>query len=194
MPAPDDWQKRHAWGEDGRVDPEDLVPDDEEEAVGPEGPSGDIVLRALSVIPFLLMAALGLIGIISWVVIIVFGVGSGEPIWDAVKGLSAAQVLWQLLLAVLIGLAPLAVVLVASWATARGFRESSGKTFWTVTQGVWGLLGFGLIYVWTARRDVLDRLEFSATDCWFAFGVVAFAMILAGVRLRRAPRSEMDWR
>jgi hypothetical protein len=192
--VPEDWQKRHPWGEDGRVDPEDLVPDDEEEAVGPEGPSTDIVVRALSVVPFLLMAALGLIGIVSWVLIILFGVGSGEPIWDAIQGLSTAQLLWQLLLAVLIGLLPLAVVLVASWATARGFRQDSGKTFWTVTQGVWGLLGFGLIYVWTARHDLLDQFGFSATDWWFGFGVVAFAMILAGARLRRAPRSEMRGR
>lgn len=188
MPATDDWQKRHPWGEDGRVDPEDLVPDDEEEAVGPDGPSSDVVVRALSVMPFLLLATVGLIGIISWVVVILFGVGGGEPIWDAVKGLSAAQVVWQLLLAVLIGLAPLAVVLAASWATARGFGESSGKTFWTITQGVWGLLGFGLVYVWTAHRALLGHLELSATDWLFAFGVVAFAMILAGVRLRRAPR------
>ena len=191
---PEDGKKHHPWGEDGRVDPEDLVPDDEEEAAGPEGPTADIVVKALSVIPFLLLAALGLIGIISWVLIILFGVGSGEPIWDSVQGLSIAQLLWQLLLAVVIGLLPLAVVLVASWATARGFSEESGKTFWTVTQGVWGLLGFGLIFVWARRHDLLDQYGFSATDWWFAFGVVAFAMILAGIRLRRAPRSEMTRR
>ena len=187
---PEDRQKRHPWGEDGRVDPEDLAPDDEEEAVGPDGPSRDIVVRALSVVPFLLMAALGLIGIVSWVLIILFGVGSGDPIWVAIQGLSPAQLLWQLLLAVLIGLLPLAVVLAASWATARGFREDSGKTFWTVAQGVWGLIGFGLIYVWTARKDLLGQNGFSATDWWFAFGVVAFAMVLAGTRLRRATRSD----
>lgn len=190
MPAPDDWQKRHPWGEDGRVDPEDLVPDDEEEAAGPGGASADIVVRALSVIPFLLMAALGLIGIVSWVLIILLGVGSGDPIWIAAQGLSVWELLWQLFVALLIGLLPLAVVLGASWATSRGFREDSGKTFWTVTQGVWSLLALGLIYVWSARRDLLGQFGFSATDWWFAFGVVAFAMILAGVRLRRAPRSQ----
>jgi hypothetical protein len=190
VPAPDDWQKRHPWGEDGRVDPEDLVPDDEEEAAGPGGASADIVVRALSVIPFLLMAALGLIGIVSWVLIILLGVGSGDPIWIAAQGLSVWELLWQLFVALLIGLLPLAVVLGASWATSRGFREDSGKTFWTVTQGVWSLLALGLIYVWSARRDLLGQFGFSATDWWFAFGVVAFAMILAGVRLRRAPRSQ----
>jgi len=103
-------------------------------------------------------------------------------------------VLWQLLLAVLIGLLPLAVVLAGSWATSHGFREGSGRTFWTASQGVWGLMGLGLVYVWTARRDLVAEHGFSGLDLWFAFGVVAFAMVLAGVRLRRAPRSEMKWR
>ena len=188
--SPQDRQKRHPWGDD-RVDPDSLVPDDEERATGPEGASPDIVVRALSVTPFLLLAALGLIGIVSWILIIVLGVGAADPIWVAAKGLSAGQLLWQLLLSVLIGLAPLAVTLVASWATARGFSEYSGRTFWTVTQGVWSLAGLGLIYVGRVRENLLRDYGFSATDWWFAFGVVAFAMILAGVRLRRAPRSNL---
>jgi len=113
------------------------------------------------------LAALGLIGIIGWVLIM----------------------LRELLLAVLIGLLPVGVVLAGSWATARGFREESGRTFWTVTQGVWGVFAVGLIYVWADRRDLIDRLGFSSLDFWFAFAMVAFAMTVAGVRLRRAPKS-----
>ena len=186
---PDDHQKYHPWGEDGRVDPESLIPDDEERATGPEGPTGEMAVRALSVAPFLLVAALGLIGIVSWVIILVFGAGSADPIWVALRGLSPVQLLWQLLLAVLIGVIPLLITLVASWATARGFRGDSGRTFWIVSQGLWGLAGIGLVYVVRVRGDLLSDYGFSATDWWFAFGVVAFAMILAGVRLRRAPRS-----
>jgi hypothetical protein len=190
----EDQQRHRRWGEDGRVDPVDLVPDDEERAAGPEGPTVDVVVRALSVIPLLLLAALGLIGIVSWVLIIVLGIGSGEPIWDAAQGLSAGRLLWELLLALLIGLVPLAVVVAASWATARGFRQESGKTFWTVSQGFWGLAAVGLVYVWRVQHGWVDAFELTSTDWWFAFGVVAFAMILAGVRLRRAPRSAMDER
>jgi hypothetical protein len=189
--VPEDHEKRHPWGEDGRVDPDSLAPDDEERAAGPEGASVDIVVRALSVVPFLLVAALGLIGIVSWVLIIVLGIGGGDPIWVAAQGLSIWELLWELLLAVLIGLAPLLITLAASWATARGFGEGSGRTFWTITQGLWGLAGLGLVYVARVREDLLGDFQLSSTDWWFAFGVVAFAMIFAGVRLRRAPRSHM---
>ena len=81
------------WGEDGRIDPDEL---------GRRGRGGvppgrtrrprDLVIRALSVVPFLLVAALGLIGVVGWVLIIVlFGVGTGEPIWKAAQGLSPAR-------------------------------------------------------------------------------------------------------
>ena len=85
MPASNDTGS-HPFGEDDRVDPDSLAPDDEERAAGPDGPSADIVVRALSVIPFLLLAALGLIGVVSWVLIIVLGIGSGDPIWDRGTG------------------------------------------------------------------------------------------------------------
>ena len=119
----EDHQKHHPVRYDGRTDPDSIAPDDEERAAGPEGPSVDIVLRALSVLPFLLVAAVGLIAIISWVLIVVFGVGSGEPVWEAVQGLSATELVWQLFLAVVIGVVPVLVTLGASWATAHGFRE-----------------------------------------------------------------------
>jgi hypothetical protein len=188
VPGLDDRPKRHVWGEDGRIDPDDLVPEDEEEAVGPAGPGA--VVRALSVIPFLLIAALGLIGVVSWVLILVFGLGSGEPIWQAVQGLSVFELLWQLSLAVLVGVACLAATLIASWATTRGFREDASRAFWTLTQGFWGLVVLGIAYLWRSPPQWFDEFGFTSTDWWFAFGMVAFAMILAGVRLRRAPRAE----
>ena len=189
MPPLDDPLKRHSLLRDGRVDPDSLTPDDEERAAGPDGPTADVVIRALSVIPFVLIAALGLISVVSWLLIIVLGVGSGDPIWEVVQGLSAAELLWQMLLAVFIGLVPAGVTLVASWATARGFREDAGRTFWTVVQSLWGLAAVGLVVVDRTRQAWLEEMGFSALDWWFMFGVVAFAMILAGVRLRRAPRA-----
>ena len=189
---PDDRQKHRPWGEDGRTDPDSLRPGDEEAAAGPEGASADIVLRALSVLPFLLVAAIGLIAIVSWVLIIVFGAGSAEPIWDAVAGMSGGELVWQLLLAVLIGVAALLVTVLGSWATAHGFREDSGRPFWIMTQGVWGLVAVGLVYAERTWDTSLQDLGLSGLEWWFGLGVVAFAMILAGVRLRRAPRYDED--
>jgi hypothetical protein len=192
--VPEDRQKLHAWGEDGRVAPDSLAPDDEERAAGPEGPTVDLVLRSLSIVPLLLVAALGLIAVVSWVLLVVLGVGSSDPIWVAVQGMSFVKLLGQIVVAVLIGLTPLLVTAVASWAAARGFREDSTRTFWTVVQSLWGLAAVGLVVVDRARHDWLDAWGFTALDWWFAFGVVAFAMILAGFRLRRAPRSNVRGR
>ena len=89
----------------------------------PRGPSVDIVVRALSVVPFLLVAALrahrhrqlgphhraGHRRRRSHL-----GRGAGP--------LRLGQLLWELLLAVLIGLAPLLVTLAASWATVARLR------------------------------------------------------------------------
>ena len=187
-PSDDPLQRRQLW-DDGRVDPDSLTPDDEERAAGPDGPSADVVVRALSVVPFILVAALGLIGAISWVLIIVLGVGSGEPIWRVAQGLSAVQLLWQILLAVLIGLVPVGITLVASWAAGSGFSEYSGRPFWTAVQALWGLAAVGLVLVDRTRGVWIEDMGLSALDWWFTFAVVAFGMILAGVRLRRAPRA-----
>ena len=135
------------------------------------------------------MAALGLLAVVSWVLIIVLGAGSGDPIWQAARGCPRPSCSGRLVLAVLIGLAPLVVTAAASWATARGFREDAGRPFWTITQSVWGLAAVGLVVLDRSRAAWLEELGFSTLDWWFAFGVVAFAMIVAGVRLRRAPRA-----
>jgi len=143
------------------------------------------------VLPFLLVAAIGLIAVISWALIVVFGIGSGDPIWRWAEGTTAAHILGQVLLAIVIGLIPAGVTVLASWAGVRGFREDSGTCFWLAAQLAWGLIAIALVVIDRAKHEWLDSLGLSALDWWFAFGVVAFAMIMSGVRLRQA-RSRRD--
>jgi len=162
-----------------------------------ERPVDDVVLRALSVVPFILVAAFGVIALVGWVFVIVFGVAApgnenSEPIWRWVQEQSLADVLTQLALAVGIGLIPLAVMLVAGWATIHGFRSDPHPLFWPLTQLFWGIVAISLVVLDRARQDVIVELGVSRLDWWFAFLMVAAAMILAGVRLRRLRRERQS--
>ncbi len=139
----DDRQKRRPWGEDGRIDPDEIGREDEEESAGPDAPSRGLVTRALSVVPFLLVAALGLIGVVGWLIIVLFGVGTGNPVWKAVQGLSPAQVLWQLLLVVIIGAVPVLFTLAGSWATCARFQRELGSHLLGSDRGAVGYCGSG---------------------------------------------------
>ncbi len=189
--APGEDLRRSLRGEDRRVRPEFHVGRDEDEEAGPY-PGSDLFLRALSIIPFLIAAALGLIGVVGWVVVMLLGAGSGQPVWRAVRGLSPASLVWESALVLSLGLACLAVIVLASWAAAHGFGEGSGRTFWRVTQGLWGLTMVGIVLLWRAAPHWIVESGFASTDVWFAFAVVAYAVVIAGIRLRRAPRSR--WR
>ncbi len=140
-------------------------------------------------IPFLLIAALGLIAVISWALVLVFGLGGGQPIWDWAKGKSPGTLAPQILLAVAIGLIPVGVTLVASWAVSYGYRERPNRYFWPAAQLFWSLLAVGLVIVARTRHAWLDTIGLSATDWWFAFAVVAFAMVTAGLRIRAQRRA-----
>jgi hypothetical protein len=171
--------------------PTDWEPD-EDDIRRSQIPERGVVLRGLSVIPFALVAALGLIAAISWALVIVFGLGGGEPIWDWAKGHTPAHVFGQVLLAVGIGLIPVGVTVLASWAVIHGFRERPSRFFWPVAQVFWSVLAVGLVYVDRARHQWLDSIGLNATDWWFGFAVVAFAMTVAGLRIRaqRAGRKQ----
>ena len=168
---------------------EDWTPDADDVARAGRPPE-DVALRALSVVPFVLVAALGVIALVGWVIVIVFGVSApgsagGEPIWRWAQGQSIGHVVGQLALAVGIGLIPVAVVLAGSWATIHGFRQDPHPLFWPLAELLWGIVAIALVVLDRARSQLLDDLGVSSLDWWFAFLTVAVAMVLAGVRLRR---------
>jgi len=153
-------------------------------------PPEDVILRALSVVPFVLVAAFGVIALVGWVSVIVFGLGSpgsagGEPIWRWVQGQSLGRIVGQLALAVGIALVPLAVTLLAGWATIHGFRSDPHPYFWPAAQLFWGIVGIGLVVVDRVWPETLEELGVSTLDWWFAFVMAAVALILAGIRARR---------
>jgi len=156
-------------------------------------PSDDVILRALSVVPFVLVAAFGVIALVGWISVIVFGLSApgsdgGEPIWRWVQGRSLGHVAGQLALAAGVALVPLGVTLLAGWATIHGFRSDPHRYFWPAAQLFWGVVGLGLVIVDRVWPETLRYVGVSTLDWWFAFVMVAVALILAGVRARRRSR------
>lgn len=170
---------------------------DEDDVARAGGPQDDIVLRALSVVPFVLVAAFGVIALVGWIIVIVFGVSApgnenSQPIWEWVQGQSLTHILTQLALAIGIGLIPLGVMLGAGWATVHGFRPDPHRLFWPIVQVLWGIVATALVVVDRVRHDVVEELGITGLDWWFAFVMVAVAMILAGVRIRRLRRDRQS--
>lgn len=152
---------------------------------GPQATPPHLVLRVASVLPFAMTAIIGFIAIIAYIVVVVFGAGPGsQPIWRWAQGKSAGEIVSQVLVAVAIGLIPVAVAALAGAATWYGYREDASRIFWIAVEALWGVLVVALVVLARSHAGVLRSLSFSALDWWFAFGVLAYAMIVAGMRVR----------
>lgn len=173
----------------------------EEERERAGEPSRDVGLRALSVVPFVLTAALGVIALVGWIVVIVFGIGApgtgsdAEPIWRWAQDRSLLVIVTQAVLAIAIGLIPAAIMLAAAWAAMQGFQERPHPLFWPAAEIIWSVIAVALVVMARTQERFLSDIGVATTDWWFAFGLVAFAMILAAARIRRlrtVPRLEGD--
>ena len=170
---------------------------DEDDVARAHRPVDDTLLRALSVAPFVLVGALGLMATIGWMVVVVFGLAapgsrSAGPVWRWAQGQDPWHVLWQLVLAVGIGLIPLTITLAAGWATVHGFRRRPHALFWPTAQLFWGIVAIGLIAADRLYSASMDDLGVGTLDRWFGFLLVAAAAILAGVRHRRERRERLQ--
>lgn len=187
MAAPQKMPRYH--GSSGTFGTSGVEPD----ARGPEATPPHIVLRVASVLPFAMTTIVAFIAVIAFVVVIIFGAGpdsGSQPIWRWAQGRSASEIVGQVLLAVAIGLIPVAVAALAGAATWYGFKEDASRIFWIAVEALWGVLVIALVVMARAHAGLLDSLSFSGLDWWFAFGVLAYAMIVAGLRVRvgRQPR------
>lgn len=171
-------------GEAGKPGGQGWKPD--ADAVERAGRGGDehVVLRALSVIPFVLAAAVCVIALVSWLLIALLGLGEADPVWRWVQYHGFLGGLGQALFAIGMALIPLALGALAVWAAIHGFRPDPHPYFWPAAQLLFGLAAVALVVVDHTSWIDLHELGMDAMDWWFAFGCVAFAMILAGMRIR----------
>jgi hypothetical protein len=145
-----------------------------------------IVLRVLTVIPFMITGILGLIALVSWIAIVVFGVGTSRgTLWHWVAGRPAREVASQLALASLIGLACAAVAGLSVYAASYAVRERQPRYFWQVSQAVFSALALLLVIGGRVYPHVMSDIGLTGGSWWVAFAILAYAIIVIGVRIRR---------
>jgi len=165
----------------------------EEDILAAQRPEPGLALRVVSVIPFILAGAFGVIAFVAWIVVLVLGVGTDRgAAWTWAKGKPAAEVVTQVGLLILIGFLCAGVVALSIYATTYGFRTQQPRYFWGIAQGVFSALGFLLLLGRTMFPDLMNSIGLTGGQWYFAFGLAAFAMIVVGLRIRRGGDDEDD--
>lgn len=165
----------------------------DEEVLSAQRPEPGLVLRVLSVIPFILAGAFGVIAFVAWIIVLVLGVGTDRgAVWTWAQGKPAGEVLTQVGLLILIGLLCAGSVALSIYATTYGFRRQQPRHFWGIAQGVFSALGFLLLAGRTLFPGFEKDIGLTGGQWYFAFSLVAFAMIVVGLRMRRGEDDEED--
>lgn len=164
-------------------------------AASDEGPRreeslGSLLLRGASVVPFLMLGVMAVIAVLTWILVFVFGVGvAAEPIWEWVSGRSFGEVVVQFGLALLGLLAAVAVLVLSMLATSYGARRRQAAWFWPLTQIVFTAVALGLVALDHLRPGLLADLGVAGRDWWLVFGWAAYAVLMAGLRMRAAGKA-----
>lgn len=146
-----------------------------------------VVLRTLSVVPFLIVGLLAFLAAVSLLAIVVFGSGSGQSLASWVRGRGGGEIVTGILQLIGLEAACGAVILVCWLALRYGFKAEARRWFWASSATV-GAAGAALVVVLrTATPHTLESVSVSGQD-WLA-PVVLFALMLvtAALRLRRGP-------
>ena len=161
-------------------------PSEEEVRAAQSRPAAGLVLRAVSVIPFIALGVLGVLSLVAWAAVFVFGVGNANgAVWTWAQGKPAGEIVVQVALMLLLGAACLGVAVGSIYATMLGVKERQPRWFWFVAQLLFG--GLLLLLVWGSRShpDFMQDLELTGLTFWFMFVWLAFSMVVAGLRMRR---------
>lgn len=157
----------------------------------PPAPEPHLVLRVVSVIPFMLIGAFGVIATVAWVAVLVLGAGTDRGTVVAwARGKPVGEVVPQVLLLVLIGVICAGVVVVSIYATGYGVRALQPRRFWFVAQAVFSVLGCLLLVGPSIAPDFMKETGLTGRESFFAFGLIAFSMIVIGLRMRRVGDDE----
>lgn len=152
---------------------------------GPSHPG--LTLRVLSVVPFVLAGAIGVIALVSWLLVLVLGIGIDRgAVWQWAAGRSAGEVIVQGGLLILVGAACAALVVASIYATGIGFSVAQPRWFWPLSEGICVALALILVAGRTVAPDTMAAIGLSGQDWFFALGVIVFSAIVIRMRRRRA--------
>jgi hypothetical protein len=151
---------------------------------------GSLLLRGASVVPFMMLGVMAVISIVAWVVVFMFGVGAGQAIWDWLPGRSPWEVVSQVGLALLVGLVPVAILVLSMMATSYGVRRHQAGWFWPLTQVLFTAVAVALFVLDQTMPQGLESVGIDGRDWWLIFGYAAYAVLMAGLRIRAAARAE----
>ncbi len=167
----------------------------DEDIAGAQRPMAGMLLRVVSVIPFIALGVLGVLALVSWAAVFVFGVGNANgAVWTWAQGRPAGEVVTQVALMLLLGLGCLALAVGSIYATMIGVKEWQPWWFWIVAQGVFGALLVLLIWGGRSRPATMGELGLSGLEWWFAFAWLAFSLLMVGLRQRRRGHDGGDGR
>jgi hypothetical protein len=147
-------------------------------------PRPGLLLRLVSIVPFLLLAVSGIVATIGWFLIIVLGGGRRDPIWAWAASRSARDAVPQIAAAVGLGIFVFGIVMVSMWAALHGLEATSGKLFWRLAEAAFFLLAVTLTVVVATQPDFVGELGMSRGEWLLGFGFIGFSLSVFRLRER----------
>jgi hypothetical protein len=150
---------------------------------GPGGGPG-LALRLLSIVPFVVGGVVGVVALLGWALLFVFGAGDQETLWAWVSGRPTGEVVAQVALVLALGVACVAVTVLAMWAGLHAFQVESGVVFWTSAQLVYAALAIGMVLLDRLAPEAAADTGLGAVEWWLLFAFVGFGLVVARLRAR----------